>query len=58
MPITAYVADDGLVGHLWEEKPLGFANFKCPSTAECQGQEAGGGGLGSRVGRGYRGLSG
>ena len=29
----------------------------CPSTGECQGQEMGVGGLGSRVGGGYRGLS-
>jgi hypothetical protein len=28
-----------------------------PSTGECQGQEVGVGGLGSRIGRGYRGLS-
>jgi hypothetical protein len=32
---------DGLVVHHWEERPLGFANFICPSTGECQGQEAG-----------------
>jgi hypothetical protein len=25
----------------------------CPSTGECQGQEVGVGGLGSRVGEGY-----
>jgi hypothetical protein len=24
-----------------EERPLGIANFICPSTGECQGQEAG-----------------
>jgi hypothetical protein len=30
----------------------------CPSTEEYQGQELGVGGLGSRVGGGYRGLSG
>jgi hypothetical protein len=28
----------------------------CPSTGECQGQEAGVSGLGSRTGGGYRGL--
>jgi hypothetical protein len=37
---------------------LGFAKITCPSTGECQGQEAGVGGLGSRVGGGYRGLLG
>jgi hypothetical protein len=31
------VAEDGLVGHLWEERPLGLANFICPSTGETPG---------------------
>jgi hypothetical protein len=44
MSLTAYVAEDGLVGHHWEERPLGLANFICPSTGECQGQEVGVGG--------------
>jgi hypothetical protein len=30
--LAAYVAEDGLVGHHWEERPLGIANFLCPST--------------------------
>jgi hypothetical protein len=40
--------DDGLVGHHWEERPLGLANFICPSTGEHQGQEVevGGEGIG------------
>jgi hypothetical protein len=38
------VAEDGLVGHHWEERPFGIANFICPSTEECQGQEGGVGG--------------
>jgi hypothetical protein len=42
--LVAYVAEDGLVGHHWEERPLGLANFICPSTREHQGQEAGVGG--------------
>jgi hypothetical protein len=42
--LAAYVAEDGLVGHHWEERPLGLANFICPSTGECQGQESGVGG--------------
>jgi hypothetical protein len=29
--LAAYVAEDGLVGHHWEERPLGIANFICPS---------------------------
>ena len=39
MSLTAYVAEDGLVGHHWEERPLGIANFICPSTGERQGQK-------------------
>jgi hypothetical protein len=35
---------------------LGLAKIICPSTEKCQGQEAQVGGLGSRVGGGYRGL--
>ena len=57
MSLAAYVAEDGLVGHHWEERPLGIANFTCPSTAERQGQEVGVGGEGSRVGGVYRELS-
>jgi hypothetical protein len=42
-PVTlaAYVAEDGLVGHHWVERPIGLANFICPSTGERQGQEVG-----------------
>ena len=58
MFLAAYVAEDGLVSHHWEQRPLGLANFICPNTGECQGQETGVGGLGSRAGGGYRGLSG
>ena len=42
--LAAYVAEDGLVGNHWEERALGIANFICPSSGECQGQEAGMGG--------------
>ena len=35
---------------------LGLAKIMCPSTEECQGQEAEVGGLGSKVGGGYRGV--
>ena len=58
MSLAAYVAEDGLVGHHWEVRHLGIATFICPSTGECQGQEAGVGGLGSRAKGGYRELSG
>ena len=55
MSLAAYVAEDGLV---LGGEALGLAKIICPSTGECQGQEAGVGGLGSRVGGGYRGLLG
>jgi hypothetical protein len=48
--LAAYVAEDGLVGHHWEERPLGLANFICLSTGESQGQEVGVGREGSRGG--------
>ena len=37
---------------------LGLAKSICPNTGEYQGQEAGVGGLESRVGGGYKGLLG
>ena len=37
LTLAAYVSKDGLVGHHWEEKPLGIANFICPNIGECQG---------------------
>jgi hypothetical protein len=58
MSLAAYVAEDGLVGYHWEERPLGLANSICPSTGECQGQEVGVGGQGNRAGGEYRELSG
>ena len=41
MSLSAYVAEDGLVGHHWEERPLGLTNFICPSTGEHQHQKGG-----------------
>jgi hypothetical protein len=38
--LAAYVAEDGLVGHHWEKRPLGLANF-----ASVEGQEMGVGGV-------------
>jgi hypothetical protein len=58
MSLAVYVAEDGLVGHHWEERPLGLTKIICPSTGECQGQEAGVGGLVSRAGGVYRGTFG
>jgi hypothetical protein len=52
--LAAYVSEDGLVGHHWKERPIGLANFICPSTGEHQGQEVGvGGGGRGVVGGGY-----
>ena len=47
MAPPAYVAEDGLVGDQWKEV-LGPEEARCPSVGECQGQEAGLGGLVSR----------
>jgi hypothetical protein len=30
MPLVAYVAEDGLVSHQWEERPLVFRRFYAP----------------------------
>ena len=52
--LPAYVAEDGLVGHHWEESPLDIAMFICPSIGECQVQEEGVGGEGIRAGGTFR----
>ena len=52
MSLAAYVAEDGLVNHHWEERPIGLANFICPSAGERQGQEVGVGGRGTEWGEG------
>ena len=44
LTLAAYVSKDGLVGHQWKERPVGLANFICPSTGERQGQKVGVGG--------------
>jgi hypothetical protein len=44
--LAAYVAEDGLVGHQWKERPIGRANFICLSTGERQGPEVEVGGRG------------
>ena len=41
LTLAAYVSKDGLVGHHWKERPIGLANFICPSTGERQGQKGG-----------------
>jgi hypothetical protein len=44
MSLAADVLEDGIVGHHWEERPLGLANLIYPSKGERQGQEVGVGG--------------
>jgi hypothetical protein len=44
LTLAACVSKDGLVGHHWKERPIGLANFICPSTGERQGQKVGVGG--------------
>jgi hypothetical protein len=48
MAPAKYVAEDGLVGHQWEEESLGLMKALCHSVGDFQGQEAGVGGLVSR----------
>jgi hypothetical protein len=44
LSLAAYVSKDGLVGHHCKERPIGLANFICPSTGERQDQKGGVGG--------------
>jgi hypothetical protein len=44
LSLAAYVSKDCLVGHHWKERPIGQANFICPSTAERQDHKMGMGG--------------
>jgi hypothetical protein len=50
LSLAACVSKDGLIGHHCKERPIGLANFICPSTGEPQGQKVGvrewGGGMG------------
>jgi hypothetical protein len=41
LSLAAYVAEAVLISRHWEERPLGLANFICPSTEEHQGQKVG-----------------
>ena len=54
MSLAAYVAEDGLVSHHWEERPLGIANFIAPiqGNARAKKQEWVGRGAGRREGIG------
>jgi hypothetical protein len=47
MSLAAYVAEDGLVGHHWEERPFGLANFGPRSASGWVGERGGVGFIGS-----------
>jgi hypothetical protein len=36
LSLVAYVAEDGLVGYHCKERPIGLANFICPSTGNAR----------------------
>ena len=40
MAPAEYVAEDGLVGHQWEESPLVLWRLDAPVKKECQDREA------------------
>jgi hypothetical protein len=53
MALATYVAEDGLVGHQWEERPLGLRVFDAPNVGECQdGKKGRGGWVGEHPHRG------
>jgi hypothetical protein len=37
--LAEYVSEDGLVGHHWEERPLGLTNFICLSTGNARAKK-------------------
>jgi hypothetical protein len=48
--LAAFLAEFGLVGHHWEERPLGLAKFICTSTGETPGPRSGSGFVGEQCG--------
>jgi hypothetical protein len=50
--LAAYVAEDSLVDHHWEERPLGLVNFIWPITGETQWPRSGSGRVGGEKGIG------
>jgi hypothetical protein len=44
LSLAAYVSKDDLVGHHCKERPIGLANFICPSTGDHQCQKGAVGG--------------
>jgi hypothetical protein len=43
MSLVAYVSEVGLVGHHWEERPIGLAKFICPQYRGMPGPRSGNG---------------
>jgi hypothetical protein len=41
MSLASFVAEDGLVGHHWEERPLVLQTLYAPVQGKHQGQEVG-----------------
>jgi hypothetical protein len=39
MSLAAYVAGDDLVGHSWEERPVGLENFICSSQGNARAKK-------------------
>jgi hypothetical protein len=50
--LAAYVTEDGLVSHHWEERPLGLTNFNMPQYRATPGTRSGSGSVGESGGRG------
>jgi hypothetical protein len=44
--LAAYVAEDGLVGHQWKERPLGLAKLYMPQYRGTPGPRSGSGWVG------------
>jgi hypothetical protein len=39
LSIAAYESEDGLVGHHWNERPIGHANFICPNMGNARAKK-------------------
>jgi hypothetical protein len=55
--LVAYVAEDGLVGHQWEERPLILKRLYAPVQGNARARKQEWVGWGAGQGEGYRGLS-
>jgi hypothetical protein len=56
--LAAYVAEDGLIDHHWEERPLVLKRLYAPIQGNTRYKKQEKGELESRVGEGYKGLLG